>query len=88
MTLTPEQDAAVRAIVASMLKQALGGSDARVRGRLAAGEAGPSAALIRLECLRLAAGSYDPIEGRAAEARKLTEAAEVFATFVLGPSDV
>ena len=35
MTLTPEQDAAVRAIVASMLKQALGGADARIRSHQA-----------------------------------------------------
>jgi hypothetical protein len=85
MTLTPEHDAAVRAIVAKMLAQALGGADARIRDHLYA-VAKPSPATVRLECLRLAAASYDPIEGRAAEARKLTEAAAVFAEFVLGAS--
>lgn len=58
--LTPEQDAAVRAIVAGMLKQALGGADTRVRGHLAAE---PQPAAVRLECLRIAAqasGTTDP----------------------------
>lgn len=58
MTLAAEQDAAVRAIVASMLKQALGGADARIRDRFAANIADPSPSAIRLQCLRIAAESY------------------------------